>query len=72
MIAFNDMIADMFNNRKFKPILTELFMKSRKINTQPAHNILGTSSEGSLKDLTSGPLGNFQGTLREPIQILVI
>ena len=32
LIAFNDMIADMINNKKLNPIVTELFIRGRKRN----------------------------------------
>ena len=32
MIVFGDMIADMLNDKKFNPIVTELFSKGRKLN----------------------------------------
>ena len=32
LIVFDDMIADMINNRKFNPVVTELFIRSRKLN----------------------------------------
>ena len=32
LIAFDDMIADMFNNKKLNAIVTELFIKGRKLN----------------------------------------
>ena len=32
LIIFDDMIADMLSNRKFNPIVTELFIRSRKLN----------------------------------------
>ena len=31
-IAFNDMIADMINNKKLNSIVTELFLRGRKLN----------------------------------------
>ena len=31
LIVFDDMIADMFSNEKLDPIVTELFIKSRKL-----------------------------------------
>ena len=31
LIVFDDMIADMFSNKKLDPIVTELFIKSRKL-----------------------------------------
>ena len=31
-IVFDDMIADMLCNKKLNPIVTELFMKGRKLN----------------------------------------
>ena len=31
LIAFDDMIADMENNKKLSPIVTELFLKGRKL-----------------------------------------
>ena len=32
LIVFDDMIADMLNNKKLNPIVTELFIRGRKIN----------------------------------------
>ena len=32
LIAFDDMIADMINNKKLNPIATELFIRGRKLN----------------------------------------
>ena len=32
VIVFDDMIADMINNEKLNPIVTELFIRGRKIN----------------------------------------
>ena len=32
LIVFDDMIADMINNKKLNPIVTELFIRGRKIN----------------------------------------
>ena len=32
LIAFDDMIADMLSNKKLNPIVTELFIRSRKLN----------------------------------------
>ena len=32
LIAFDDMIADMINNKKLNPIVTELFITGRKLN----------------------------------------
>ena len=32
LIAFDDMIADMINNNKLNPIVTEFFIRCRKIN----------------------------------------
>ena len=32
LIVFDDMIADMINNRKLNPIVTELFFRGRKLN----------------------------------------
>ena len=32
LIFFDDMIADMINNKKLYPIVTELFIKGRKRN----------------------------------------
>ena len=31
-IVFDDMIADMINNKKLNPIVTEFFMRGRKLN----------------------------------------
>ena len=33
MIVFDDMIADMINNKKLNPVVTELFIRGRKLNT---------------------------------------
>ena len=33
LIVFDDMIADMINNTKLNPVVTELFIRSRKLNT---------------------------------------
>ena len=30
LIVFNDMIADMINNKRLNPIMTELFIRGRK------------------------------------------
>ena len=32
LIVFDDMIADMINNKKLNPIVTELFIRGRKLN----------------------------------------
>ena len=32
LIVFDDMIADMINNKKFNPVVTELFIRGRKHN----------------------------------------
>ena len=32
LIVFDDMIADMINNKKLNPIVTELFTRDRKLN----------------------------------------
>ena len=32
LIAFHDMIADMINNKKVNPVVTELFIRGRKLN----------------------------------------
>ena len=32
LIAFDDMIADMMNNKKLNPVVTELFIRGRKRN----------------------------------------
>ena len=32
LIVFDDMIADMLSNKKLNPIVTELFIRSRKLN----------------------------------------
>ena len=32
LIVFDDMIADMLNNKKLNPIVTELFIRGRKVN----------------------------------------
>ena len=32
LIVFDDMIADMINNKRLNPIVTELFISGRKLN----------------------------------------
>ena len=32
LIIFDDVIADMLNNKKLNPIVTELFIRGRKLN----------------------------------------
>ena len=32
LIVFDDMIPDMINNKKLNPIVTELFIRGRKLN----------------------------------------
>ena len=32
IIVFNNVIADMLSNKKLNPIVTELFIRSRKLN----------------------------------------
>ena len=32
LIVFNDMIADMINNKKLNSMVTELFIRGRKLN----------------------------------------
>ena len=32
LMIFNDMLADMINNKKLNPIVTELFIRGRKLN----------------------------------------
>ena len=32
LIVFDDIIADMLSNKKLNPILTELFIRGRKLN----------------------------------------
>ena len=32
LIVFDDMIADVLSNKKLKPIVTELFIRGRKLN----------------------------------------
>ena len=35
LIVFDDMIADMINNNKLNSIVTELFIRGRKLNSSP-------------------------------------
>ena len=35
LILFHDMIADMLSNKKHNPIITELFIRERKLNISP-------------------------------------
>ena len=32
LIVFDEMIADMINNKKLNPVVTELFIRGRKLN----------------------------------------
>ena len=32
LIVFDDMIADMINNKKLNPVVTDLFLRGRKLN----------------------------------------
>ena len=32
LIVFDDVIADMINNKKLNPVVTELFIRGRKLN----------------------------------------
>ena len=32
LIVFDDMITDMINNKKLNPVVTELFIRGRKLN----------------------------------------
>ena len=32
LIAFDDMIADMYSNKKLNPVVTEMFITGRKLN----------------------------------------
>ena len=36
LIAFDDMIADMLSAKKLNPVVTELFIRGRKLNISPA------------------------------------
>ena len=38
LILFDDMIADMIINKKFNPVVTELFIRGRKLNTSNIFN----------------------------------
>ena len=33
LIVFDDMIADMINNKRLSPVMTELFIRGRKLDT---------------------------------------
>ena len=35
MIAFDDMISDMLSNKKISSVVTELFIRGRKLNISP-------------------------------------
>ena len=35
LIVFDDMIADMINNKKLNSVVTELFIRGRKLNISP-------------------------------------
>ena len=38
LIVFNDMITDMINNKKLNPVVTELFIRGRKLNISIVFN----------------------------------
>ena len=38
LIDFDDMIADMINNKKLNPVVTELFIRGRKLNISLLRN----------------------------------
>ena len=40
IIVFDDMIADMINNKKLNPVVTELFIRCRKLNISIVFTIL--------------------------------
>ena len=42
LLVFDDMIADMFINKKHNPLVTELFLKGRKLNISLVllHNLI--------------------------------
>ena len=42
LIAFDDMIADMFSNKKLNPVVTEMFITGRKLNISLVllHNLI--------------------------------
>ena len=42
LIAFDDMIADMFSNKKLDPVVTEMFITGRKLNISLVllHNLI--------------------------------
>ena len=42
LIAFEDMITDILRNKKFNPIVTELFIRGRKLNISSffSHNLI--------------------------------
>ena len=37
LIVFDDMIADMINDNKLNPVVTELFIRGRKLNISSTH-----------------------------------
>ena len=42
LIAFDDMIADMYSNKKLNPVVTEMFITGRKLNISLVllHNLI--------------------------------
>ena len=40
LIFFDDMVADMLSNKKFNPIVTEIFVRGRKLNISLGFTIL--------------------------------
>ena len=42
LIVFDDMIADLINNKKLNPVVTELFIRGRKLNISIALLLIHT------------------------------
>ena len=40
LIFFDDMVADMLSNKQFNPIVTEIFVRGRKLNISLGFTIL--------------------------------
>ena len=60
LIVFDNMIADMINNKKLNPVVTELFISGRKLNISIAF-----TTQTSFKVPTEVRLNNTQKQLQQ-------
>ena len=60
LIVFDNMIADMINNKKLNPVVTELFISGRKLNIS-----IVFTTQSSFKVSTEVRLNNTQKQLQQ-------